>query len=692
LKCVSVVLGILCALVFATSDAAAQANVQGQWTTLPTRMAINPIHVALMNDGRVLVVTGSGNVPSSYYQAGIWDPVSDTVTTQPVSWDMFCNAMVILPDGRAFIAGGNLQYAPFKGLPNASAFDPSSGSFSDLESMHYGRWYPTATLLPEGRVLLFSGLDANGATTPTLEIYTPGAGWSAPVGAGWTPPLYPRMYVLPNGKLFYSGPTVTSRLLDPSTLTWTTVANTNYANNRTYGSSVLLPLTLANHYAAKVLTMGGGNPSTPSTEIIDLSQPKPSWQLGPSMSQPRIQMNAVILPNGKVLAVGGSLNDEDWTTASKNADLYDPVTNSFSSAGKNEFPRLYHSVAMLLPDATVWLAGGNPDRGSFQTEMEVYRPSYLFTVDTQGNTVLADRPVISSAPDRAAYSGTFKITTPNADHIASVVLVRPGAVTHSFDMEQRLVELPFTADVANQELAATAPANSNLAPPGYYMLFLLDTFGVPSCAKFVQLYSQAAADFSIATSITSRSIVQGNSTTYPVVLTPKNGFVDNVSFNVSGLPAGVSATFTLATLQASGRTVMNISTQNTTLPGTYPLIITASGGGLTHTLSVKLAVSMKGNFTIAVAPASQTVSRGSSTTFTVTVTAGNGFAGTVNLAPAGTTANITANLNPSSIPQSGTSTFTVNVGSLAKTGNHNLSVKGTYGTVSKSAGVSLVVR
>jgi len=525
-----------------------------------------------------------------------------------------------------------------------------------------------------------------------MEIYTPGAGWSGPVGAGWTPPLYPRLYVLPNGKLFYSGPTVTSRLLDPSTLTWTTVANTNYANNRTYGSSVLLPLTLANNYAAKVLTMGGGNPSTATTEVIDLSQPNPRWQWGPNMSQPRIEMNAVILPNGKVLAIGGSLNDEEANTASLNADLYDPLTNSFSSAGANAYPRLYHSVALLLPDGTVWLAGGNPVRGSFRTEMEVYQPPYLFTVDEHGNSVLADRPIISSAPGRVPYNGTLTVSTPNADDIASVVLVRPGAVTHSSDMEQRLIELPFSPDVANGAVEATAPATSNLAPPGYYMLFLLDNSGVPSVARFVQLYSQAPSDFSIATSITSRSIVEGNSTTYPVVLTPLNGFVNEVWFNVSGLPAGVSAAFTAATLTASGRTVMNISTQNTTLPGTYPLVITASSGGLTHTLTVKLVVTMKGNFTVAASPASRTVSRGSSTTFTVTVTPMNGFVGTVNLTPVGTTANITANLNPSSITQSGSSTFTVNVGSLALTGNHNLSVKATYGTVSKSAGVSVVVR
>jgi hypothetical protein len=105
------------------------------------------------------------------------------------------------------------------------------------------------------------------------------------------------------------------------------------------------------------------------------------WQFGPSMSQPRIEMNATILPNGKVLATGGSLNDEDALTASLNADLYDPVTNTFSPAGANAFPRLYHSNALLLPDATVLLMGGNPQRGNYQRQLEIYSPAYLFIGD-----------------------------------------------------------------------------------------------------------------------------------------------------------------------------------------------------------------------------------------------------------------------------------------------------------------------
>ena len=154
-------------------------------------------------------------------------------------------------------------------------------------------------------------------------------------------------------------------LFDPSSHTWTTGDTTIYGGTRTYGSSVLFPLTPANGYDPQVMILGGGSPATSTTEVIDLETSNPTWRSGPSMSQGRIEMNAVLLPNGKILAMGGSVNDEDPSTASLNADLYDPASDSFSSAGANTYARLYHSIALLLPDASVWLAGGNPTRGSY---------------------------------------------------------------------------------------------------------------------------------------------------------------------------------------------------------------------------------------------------------------------------------------------------------------------------------------
>jgi len=319
------------------------------------------------------------------------------------------------------------------------------------------------------------------------------------------------MNLLPSGNVFYSGETNVTRLFNPSNQTWTTVANTYYGIDRSYGSSVLLPLTPANNYDPKVLILGGGNPATATTEIIDLGAPTPAWKPGPNMSEPRIEMNATLLPNGKVLAIGGSLNDEDPSTASYKADLYDPATNTFSSAGTNAYPRLYHSVSLLLSDGTVWFAGGNPTRGTYEDHMEIYQPAYLFNA----NETLATRPTISSAPSTISYGTPFTVQTPNAASIASVVLMRDGAVTHAFDMEQRMVGMTFTA--GNGSLTVTAPPNGNTAPPGYYMLFLLNTSGVPSVATFVQLVSPSSSSgINFVQSSSGPSTIQAKNTSVAV--------------------------------------------------------------------------------------------------------------------------------------------------------------------------------
>ena len=167
------VLVVLLSVLCAAELALAQANLLGQWQTLPSTMPINPVHVALLRTGKILVVSGSGNVPSNTnYQAGIWDPATGTVTTQPLAWDMFCNGMVILPDGRPFVVGGTLAYDPFHGYAKTAAYDPSTGQFTDLQSMAHGRWYPTATTLGDGTVMAFSDSAKPGQPT-LLWRYTP---------------------------------------------------------------------------------------------------------------------------------------------------------------------------------------------------------------------------------------------------------------------------------------------------------------------------------------------------------------------------------------------------------------------------------------------------------------------------------------------------------------------------------------
>src|SRR5207302_2832711 len=378
-----------------------------------------------------------------------------------------------------------------------------------------------------------------------------------------------------SGNVFYSGPESTSMLFNTGAKTWSQMANTNYSGGRLYGSSVLLPLTPANGYKPQVMIFGGGNPATATTEIIDLSAASPTWQYGPPMSQPRIEMNAVILPNGKILALGGSTNDEDATTASLNADLFSSDGATVSSASQNVYPRLYHSVALLLPDATVWVAGGNPTRGNYEPHMEIYSPPYLFAADGS----LAPRPTITSvAPGVIGYGNTLQVQTPDAASIASVVLMRPGAPTHAFDMEQRLVGMSFTS--ASGVLNVTAPPNGNIAPPGYYLLFVLNSAGVPSVARFVQLSSSAQPDFSLSASPASQVLSVGASTSYTVTVSPGAGFTGTVALQVSGLPSGTTGNFSPATISTSGSSTLLVSTSDSTAAGSYQLTITGTSGGI----------------------------------------------------------------------------------------------------------------
>lgn len=461
-------------------------NVTGRWDTLPFHMPINPVHVAMMHTGKVLVIAGSGNDPNNHnLQAGVFDPATTTIKTFKISWDMFCDGMVILPDGKPIIMGGTLRYDPFFGYQKAATFDPATETFTNLPDMgaNQGRWYPSGVVLGNGNVLVYSGLNnTNGNMNTSVQVWN-GSAWTAAGTASFGVPLYPRQHLLPNGKIFESGANQNSQMYDTGTKTFTPVANTIFKQNRDYGTSVLLPLTPANGYKPHVMIMGGDSPtSTSTTELIDLSVPSPKWVAGPNMIKARIQMNATILANGKILTSGGSIKDEDNPTAVLEAQLYDPAANTFSSASSMAFPRLYHSNTLLLPDATVLSVGGNPERTVYQPEVEIYTPPYLFKADG----TRAVRPTITSVdPGDIRYGQQFKVPTPDSASIKSVVLIRASAVTHAFNMEQRLVGLSFSA--SGGVLQAHAPANGNLAPPGYYLLFILNTAGVPSVAKFVHL-------------------------------------------------------------------------------------------------------------------------------------------------------------------------------------------------------------
>ena len=554
----------------------AQADVQGQWGTASYQLPINPVHVALLHNGKVLIVTGSGNCPpttpgcpsgppygpANNSGAALLDPVTTAVTQFTVAWDMFCNGMVVLPDGRAFINGGTTEYLPaFEGSAKSAVFDPATNTFTDVQNMAHGRWYPTVTTLGDGRVLAFGGVDENGATNTTEEFYTVGVGWSA-FNAGWSPPLYPRMTLLPNGKVFYSGPDIVTWLFDPATHTWATSAHRLESNYRIYGSSVLLPLSPSDGYDPKVMVFGGGWTPSKTTEIIDMGVSNPAWAFGPSMSQNRVSLNAVLLPNQKVLVLGGSSVAEDATTSSLNADLYDPASNTMSSAGANSFPRLYHSNGLLLPDATVWVAGSNPDYNVWEPRVEIYKPAYLFTRDANNNIIPATRPTITSLSSSVGWGGAFTVSTPDAANISSVVLMRPGAPTHAFDMDQRLVVMSFVK--GSGTLTVTVPPNGNIAPPGYYMVFLVNSSGVPSVARFIQVGTSTSAPAPTVSSVTPNTGTSNGGTGVTITGT---GFLAGATVSLGGTAATgvtvVSSTSITATTAAHAAGTVNVVVTNT---------------------------------------------------------------------------------------------------------------------------------
>jgi hypothetical protein len=470
---------------------AADATTLGRWRIMRITMPINPIHVAMLRNGNVLIVAGSENDPASMqYRAALWNRARNTITVQTMPEDLFCNGMSFLPDGRVLIAGGTAEYGPYRGAGFAKLYNPATNTFALGAAMADGRWYPSNTILGDGRTIVISGLNSVGRLEETYEIFNPRTlRWSAPYTSP-SLPLYPWGHLVAGGSragmVVYAGPQQTSLLLNPATRAWSYGPNTNYKAERTFGTSVMLPLTPQDGYASKILIAGGHTPgATKTAERINLSDAEPTWVNVSPMAKARVELNSTLLPNGQVLVTGGSAIDDDPSTAVRAAEMFDPATNTWSTKASAAVARLYHSVALLLPTGEVWTAGSNPTQGVWEKRMEIYTPPYLLTKNESGSIVNAPRPAITSYPTRVGYNAQFAIGIRSSAGVRSVALMRPGAVTHARDMEQRLIQLTFTASA--ESVTLTAPPNGNVAPPGYYLLFVNDTKGVPSVGRFLRI-------------------------------------------------------------------------------------------------------------------------------------------------------------------------------------------------------------
>src|ERR1700733_4843236 len=475
-------------------------SLDGEWGPVVS-WPYEVTHASLLANGKVLVWPPyfSGD------NARVWDPTTNTFVVSPkAGYNIFCAGHTHLADGRVLVSGG--QSGPvLYGVPNASIYDPTSDTWTRLPDMQAPRWYPTNTGLANGDILVTSGqIDPVRGINGLPEIWQAATStWQDLSSAQLIVPLYPRMFLAPNGKVFYAGEAPQSRYLDTTgTGQWSLVAQSNM--NRDYGSAI-------QYGDGKILIVGGGNPPTSTAEVIDLNAPTPAWRLVGSMASPRRQLNATLLPNGQVLVTGGSSGKgfNDLTSPVLPAELWDPVSENWTTLASQTGYRGYHSVALLLPDATVLAAGGDRNLSTPQ----IFSPPYLFN---------GPRPVISSATTGVGYGSTFTVGTPNSAGITQEAWLGVGLRAQTFNTHQLFHSLIFTATSSTQ-LKVTAPANPNLAPPGYYMMFLINSAGVPSVARFIHLNPE-------------------NNTPLPVALAPSSIFMPNTVIGTKS--AGNTASFT----------------------------------------------------------------------------------------------------------------------------------------------------
>ena len=443
-------------------------------TTLP----IVPVHQAQMPDGKILLWDGQ----SMGTDGRVWDTGTNVVSSAPPPVNEFCAAHEQMADGRIFVPGGHNGGAHL-GLTAATVYDPVNRSWATLPDMAYPRWYPTVTALPDGRMFVMSGESSCPECYVQIpEIYSPATNsWTRLTNSPFTFPYYPHMFVLPDGRLFVpstSEDPIVSQIFDFGTQKWTAVGGPAVDG----GSAVMyLPWKFLKAGTSVDPDQVSRN-SAATAYVIDMSQPSPVWRQIQSMAYARTYGTLTSLPDGTVLMTGGGPTTAatDTARAVRPIELWSPTTETWTTLGSMSAPRLYHSAALLMPDARVLiLGGGRFDDATYSTDQfngEFYAPPYLFK---------GPRPTITAAPTRIQPGQQFTVQTPDAARIAKVSLIRYGSVTHTINMAQRFLPLTFTA--GSGSLTIDAPANANLAIPGNYMLFLVDTNGVPSIAATVRL-------------------------------------------------------------------------------------------------------------------------------------------------------------------------------------------------------------
>ncbi len=472
-----------CLLIAAVSLAAgsrtanAQANVDGVWSDVADWPLI-AVHAALTPDGRVLTYgTDGAGKQTGYFIYDIWDPSAGlegghfTLNNMTLT-DIFCSSQVILPQSEEILIAGGDNWTGTgttnTGNNNSNLFDWTDNTLARSNNMNRARWYSSATVLVDGNIYIQGG--TGGADRPEVREDNGTYRLLSNVPTGGYAALFPRNFLAPDGRVF--GYDTNGRMYFVSTGGTGSIAAVGQFPSAnagwTSGAAMFRP--------GKILQTGG---NSNGAIVIDINGPQPTITATQSASSRRQWVSATVLPNGKVLATGGSQVENQLSGVNNSAEIWDPATGQWHRGSDGALARLYHSAALLLPDATVLIAGGGAPGPLRNTNAEIYYPPYLFDEDGQP----APRPQILNAPSTADVGDTLAIEVDAS--VSRVTIVKSGSVTHSVNMDQRFVELPFTAEPGL--VYASLPARASDTPPGFYHLFVIDAAGVPSQASMLKI-------------------------------------------------------------------------------------------------------------------------------------------------------------------------------------------------------------
>jgi hypothetical protein len=571
---------------------ASSAGVFGAPITWP----VIPIHVILLSDGQVMSygtnATGQQGAQLIY---DVWDPSLGTdasahlVLPNSTSTDIFCSAQSLMLSGDVLTSGGDLTVNGARNSANnqTTIFSPSSNTLTANTPMTYARWYSTLVGLPNGQLAVFGGRQNVGSLTPvvpapTPEIYDPalrtwtsltGATSTAAFGANW---WYPRAWVAPGGKIFVINST-NGRMFYLSTANGGSIVQSKVIAPQ--GNIALPTVPFA---PGKVLSVRLNQ----QVVVVDYTTPTPTVTPTDPIDQVRYWANGTVLADGRVLVTGGSGTANKLTGVDYQAQIWDPTTGHWTAGASAVKPRLYHSTAMLLPDATVLTGGGGAPGPVINLNAEIYYPPYLYAADGSP----AVRPVISSTSAHFYDpASTLVATVGPTDVIARLTLIRTGSATHSNNVDQRFIDLNFTQ--VGQTLSAILPSDITVLVPGFYMLFAINAAGVPSIASLVNITANAPApaDFVVTPATLAFGTVQTGvaSVAEPVTVTNNGATLPLSTINFTGPAAAqFSQTNSCGASVASGSScTINVVFTPTAAGYTFATLnVTASG--VTHTAAV----------------------------------------------------------------------------------------------------------